>query len=385
MGISEKDKPAASRQMPLAPGLSEQDTVTTGKPSKFRHWFAIGLSVYFVLLLAAGGIAVFFLWKHLEAYEAQSPATAVSRYVDWIQRGEWEAIYAQSDFEPDRLNTKEQYMAYLACLYNGERESIRTAERVSDQPDTKQYNLYMGDRKVTTLTLYPEGTTWRVETALTYQEPVVLTASPEIQLTVNGVAMTDLGIEPVEVGETYFDGPRDAALFPHMRRYTVEGLLNPPEITAATADGQEAVPVEEEDGTLFYYPGNPDEQQEMLELTEKAAKAYTQYFSKDAPKADILNRIYKDTPLYDAVKQSSNYWYGPHSSFSYQSFHIYNLQQYTPDDFTVEVAMEYAVRFYTTRVYPLHYRMRFLRIDGEFRLVSMVADDKVPENMTAKK
>lgn len=120
----------------------------------------------------------------------------------------------------------------------------------------------------------------------------------------------------------------------------------------------------------------------MLALAEKTAKAYSEFLSKDAAKRDILAHIYKGSHFYDAVAGFDNYWYGTHSSHSFENFRLYNLRSYSPDDFTVEASFDYVVQYYRTRKYPTHYTMTFLRIDGRWQLTNLQADDNTQGGTT---
>ena len=89
----------------------------------------------------------------------------------------------------------------------------------------------------------------------------------------------------------------------------------------------------------------------IRDRAEKTAKAYSEFLSKDAAKRDILAHIYKGSHFYDAVAGFDNYWYGTHSSHSFENFRLYNLRSYSPDDFTVEASFDYVVQYYSCLLY----------------------------------
>ena len=45
----------------------------------------------------------------------------------------------------------------------------------------------------------------------------------------------------------------------------------------------------------------------------------------------------------------------------------------------MEASFDYVVKYYKTRRYPTHYTMTFLRIDGRWQLIHLMADDKTLE------
>ena len=104
--------------------------------------------------------------------------------------------------------------------------------------------------------------------------------------------------------------------------------------------------------------------------------------SKDAAKRDVLAHIYKGSTFYAAVTGFNNYWFGPHSSHSFEDLKVYNLTSLSPDEFTVEVSFQYVVQYYKTRKYPTHYTMTFLRIDDRWQLITLQADDKIQTDLS---
>ena len=360
------------------------------KPVKrrFRHWFWIALLLYFLLLLGIGAFALSSLSRFLTRYEAAAPSPAVDRYLTLLRTGDFDTIYAESGFEPTVFTGKADYIAYLRELYR-EPENLHTVEKASDAGEQKQYIVYRGDERVSLLYLDPApvgcDAAWRAHTELRYLEPYTYTVSPQLHLSVNGVDIASSGLTGEEVRTEYYAGIDDHAVAPSLLRYRVEGLLVPPDAQAFTDRGV-AVPLlpDPDEARAFTARGgiSPGEEPEMLALAEKTAKAYSEFLSKDAAKRDILAHIYKGSHFYDAVAGFDNYWYGTHSSHSFENFRLYNLRSYSPDDFTVEASFDYVVQYYRTRKYPTHYTMTFLRIDGRWQLTDLQADDNTQGGTT---
>ena len=368
-----------------APAYPLYEEAGAAKPVKrwFRHWFPVILGVYFLLILGAGAVALSSLSLFLTRYEAGAPAPAVDRYLGLLKSGDFDTIYAESGFEPTAFTGKAEYIAYLKNLY-ADPDDLHTLEKASDSVDSKQYIVYRGDDRITTLALNraPEGSgaAWIVRTDLQYLEPYVYTVSPKFRLRINGTDVSSSGLSGEEVREEFFSGLKDAGDAPSLLRYRVEGLLVPPEAEVLTEQGT-SVPLlaDSNKPNTFVAKGAilPDEESEMLICAEKVAKTYSEFLSKDAAKRDVLAHIYKGSTFYAAVTGFNNYWFGTHSSHSFEDLKVYNLTSLSPDDFTVEVSFHYVVQYYKTRKYPTHYTMTFLRIDDRWQLVTLQADDKV--------
>ena len=159
-----------------APAYPLYEETGAAKPVKrrFRHWFPVILGVYFLFILGAGAVALSSLSRFLTRYEAGAPAPAVDRYLGLLKSGDFDTIYAESGFEPTAFTGKAEYIAYLKNLY-ADPDDLHTLEKASDSADSKQFIVYRGDDRVTTLSLNraPEGSdaAWIVRTDLQYLDP----------------------------------------------------------------------------------------------------------------------------------------------------------------------------------------------------------------------
>ncbi len=378
--------PADGGAPPLEPAVPSG----AGNPGsgKRRPWFWICLLLYFLLLLGIGAFVLFSLSRFLTRYEAGTPSAAVNRYFELLKAGDFDTIYAESGFEPTPFTGKAEYIAYLRDMYR-EPENLHTAEKSLDSDTQKQYIVYRGDERIGVLHLTSNPadspTAWTVRTELVYLEPYTYTVSPQLSLRINGVDIASSGLAGEEVQAEYFTGIENYAEVPSLRRYRVEGLLVPPEAKASTNSGA-SIPLQSDPDKANAYTvcGEvlPEEKTEMLALAEKAAKAYAEYLCKDASKQDALAPIYKGSALYKAISGYSNYWFGTHSAHRFENVQLYGLTGYSPDDFTVEIRFDYVIEYYKTRRYPTHYRMTFLRIDGRWQLIHLLADDNTQESRT---
>ena len=382
--ILESSPPDAETD-PASPSFPEDTAAKRPEKRRFRHWFSVVLLLYFLLLLGIGAFALSSLSRFLTRYEAKAPAPAVDRYLALLQAGDFDTIYAESGFEPTVFTGKTEYISYLRELYR-EPEGLHTVEKASDTDGAKQYIVYRGDERVSTLYLTPApdggDAAWLAHTELHYLDPYTYTVSPRLHLMINGVDVASSGLSGEEVRTAYYAGIKDDSIAPSLLRYRVEGLLVPPAAEAFTDRGI-AVPLlaDPDEANTFTVRGgiHPGEEPDMLELAEKVAKTYSEFLSKDAAKRDALAHIYKGSYFYDAVSGFNNYWFGTHSSHGFENFKLYNLASYSPDDFTVEASFDYVVQYYKTRKYPTHYTMTFLRIDGRWQLTELLADDQTQD------
>lgn len=346
---------------------------------KKRSFFWKAVSIYAVLLLAVGVVALWFFHTYLSTFEAGTTNAALRTYMEWVETENYEAIYEASGFKESGLNTKEQYLAYFKSLFSSAEElTLREKVTVGDNT-TKQYSLYSGNKKLTTLTASrsPEGdgSAWYISTAVTYQKPFKVIASDDMRLTVNGQDINLLSLPSKELGSTLFPAKEGATVaLPVIREYTLEGLLNPPDIRALTLSGENAA-VEIDGQTIRVLATDPDETIEANKtLATEAALTYAEFVSMDASRAQILKYIHKDSAFYETVRTYNNTWFGEHNTHEFRNVVTSDYYSYGSSDFSCTVSFQ---PFYTrgSRVIegiPARFHMTFLRTDDGWKLFTLV-------------
>lgn len=345
-------------------------------PKKKKHVFLKALSIYAVLLLAAAAVGLWFLYSYLAAFEADTPNPTLHKYLEWVESENYEAIYAASGFEESTLNTKEEYLRYLKTLY-ADASDLSLREKVMAD-GSKCYPLYSGDKKLATLLAVrsPEGdgSAWFVTTETVYQEPFTLIASNDVRLTVNGTDIHLLSLISKEVQNEVFPTAEDAEItLPVVHAYTLEGLLNPPVVTALTLSG-EACTVEVDGQTIrVLSPDTETEQQSNKAYAIEAATTYAKFVAKDATRTQLLKYVHKESELYQTIRNFSNVWFNQHDSYEFRDITVTNYSRYADTDFSCIVSFQpiYTKAGKTIEGTPVHYQMTFLQIDGEWWLYSL--------------
>ncbi len=346
-------------------------------PKKKKRVFLKVLSVYALLLLAAAAVGLWFLYSYLAAFEANTPNPALRKYLEWVETENYEAIYEASGFEESGLNTKEQYLVYFDTLFSDAGE-LSLREKTTTDSSRHYYSLYGDDEKLADLVAArsPEGdgSTWYVTTETVYQEPFTLIASDDVRLTVNGTDIHLLSLTSREVQSEVFPTAEDAELtLPVVRAYTLEGLLNPPTVTALTLSG-EACTVEMDGQTIrVLSPDTETVQQANKEFAIEAATTYAKFVAKDATRTQLLKYVHKGSELYRTIRNFSNVWFNTHDSYEFRDITVTNYSRYADTDFSCIVSFQpvYTKEGKTIEGTPVHYQMTFVQLDGEWWLYSL--------------
>lgn len=356
------------------PVYSECDTTPPPKKRKFLKL----LSVYFAVLIVCITVALWFFYNHLKAYEAGTSNAALANYLQWIQDGDYDAIYASSEFEETILNTKEEYFKYLDRLYDGDLSTLSVREKVTSTEDRKDYTIYIEGKRVSNLTLIknPEWgeTAWNYVTEVEYLPPVSIIAGDNVRLTINGVDASLLNLTNESAHETVWNITSEAEDLPIVYRYTLENLLNPPTVEALALSGDVCEVAQTDDYVYEVY----QHVAEMLR-TEREALAqdvtflYAKFVARDAKKEELLKVIHKKSALYQTIRGFDNQWFTGHSSYEFSDVKISAYSQFTSSDFTCEVSFQ--PKYYVGRTpidgAPFHCRVSFVQIEDEWKLVAL--------------
>lgn len=347
------------------------------KPPKKRK-FVKGLTIYFAILMVLITVALWFFYNHLQAYEAKTPSAALANYLQWIQDGDYEAIYAASDFEETVLNTKEEFFKYLDRLYDGDLSTLSVREKVTSTDEHKDYTIYVDNKRVSSLTLIknPEwgDTAWNYVTEIQYLPPVSIIAADNMRITVNGVDVSLLNLTNKPAHETVWSGMSKADDLPAVYEYTLENLLNPPTVEALALSGDVCEVAQTSDYVYeVYQPVAEALRTEREELAQDAAFLYAKFVARDAEKNELLKLIHKDSDLYQTIRRFDNQWFTGHYSYEFSDVKISAYSQFTSSDFACEVSFQpkYYVGKGPIDGTPFNCRVMFVQVEDEWELVAL--------------
>ncbi len=375
--------------MPLKSDEStENDTTVNWKPKKdHKHRFWICLLIYFIVLMIAASVVLIWLNNRLVDYENATPNGALNNYIDRLKEGDFEAIYQDSALQETTFNNKEQILRYLSNTYNGKPNDIRLRERVSTDTDKKEYAVYYDDTRKGIITVTKTDEHWQITPNLVYLSPVTLIAESDARITVNGQDITFLDIPKEEVQPTVYTGVNQTDVLPALYAYTFEGLLNPPTVEGLDLHGNAYTVTASEDGTQYILTKtNTDKQAEYETLAIDAATTYAKFVARDASRNALLKYIYKNSTLYQTIRNFSNSWFTSHESYEFLDLKVSAFHQYTDRDFSCDVSFRptYVRKGKTYEGEPVHYHVAFIQIEDTFLMYALnsVIDTVQPETST---
>ncbi len=374
------DNAIYSEDAPITMPVFEDVALSAKKRSKppKRNRFLPFLGVYaLILLLACIGLLLGFS-NYLTDYEASTPNSALNQYVDWVKTKNFDAIYTAAGFTETVLNNKQDYLQYLQRVYEGTPKEITLRERPTTDKNKQQYALYFDDTRVDILELTPheDKSGWTVVPQLTYQEDCIIYASPETRITVNGQDISLLGITSVPRQTDLFYGLHDTELYPLVNAYTLSGFLNKPTVEALTLSGEVCEILSDADKPNHYFavpPCSTETQQEQETLAAEAAFTYAKFIARDTVRNALLHLIYKESELYDTIRNFSNAFFTKHDSYEFKNVKVHPIRRFTELDFSCEVEFEpyYTTEEKTYKGETVHYRITFLKIEEQWKVISL--------------
>lgn len=345
---------------------------------RWRPRFGLILLAYALLLMIVASFILNSLWDSMESYERSSPSYSVSAFFDTIRDGDFEAVFEQGNYEVSALNSKDSYLAYFRELFDGDLETLSSAEIASSELGIKKYHVYLGEKQLCkiTLTEQPENAEmpWKASIVCDAKHSCTVTAAQETTPLVNGVDISTLGLEPENVTAQYYVGNKteNDPLLPTILRYQVDGLLMPP--TVSGKYGETACDVvkdgEEDNKYLLYLPISEENQAQMNALVEKIAQTYCRFVTRDATKNSVLNLLYKDTVFYDGIKSFYNGWYAQHDYHGFENQKLSGLHRFSEKDFTGDISFTYVIKWgRKTRTYPTENTATFIKVNDQWKVL----------------
>lgn len=326
--------------------LSAIDVELPGKPNqrrraRRRRWFGKALAVYTVLLLGGVGYLLWTLLGVLRIESEKSTRPILETYVEWLEQGDYNAIYDASGFIPTALNTKAEYLAHLKDLYK-DAKSFAVRE-VPSSSGPKHYAIYDGNKKLSdiTLTASPEGNgnSWYVTTDIARQPTYTIIASEDMQLTVNGIDIQLLDLPTENLEETLF--PRmDGSMMeiPAIRVYTLEALINPPVFEAKTVDGGPCVM--ETDDTNTTVLTLPLEENEVYENEDRAVivtSLYAAFMATGTKLDELAPLVHPTSGLYHTLNKYTTETTVDDNIYHLREIEFSNYCRYADDAYTCEI------------------------------------------------
>ena len=320
-----------------------------------------------------------YLWNYLVAYEQHNPSYTVEKYLDLFRNGQLSKLFELESTEFDYFNDEEAYKKYINDNYGNDFSEIK-ALKTKSEGENLNYNIYLGSKKISEITLSPDGKKGKYDMVgwnLSAHNKYPKNHSVKVCIP----SGTALFIDQKEVGKDYLSTEKytvhdyselnDQSLAPKFEVYEVKNLLNKPEITVKNKGGKE-LSFTENNGTFYALEAIPADLEKMIkEKSEFVAVKYALYSILDLKFNDISPYFFKDSGYYKKIKSFANDWYKEHT-FSYDTVKFGEIIQYDETHIVTNISFTYHVNIgYRTNDYNVKYRMSFIKVGEEWLVAQM--------------
>lgn len=341
------------------------------------------------LILVTAALYVFS--KLLYGFEYYSPVVTVEGYYELIKSGDYNVAMDMLGIEGDELNDRSRIIDYFKDLYGDKIESVAYAERKLQRTENNVYfDAYVNGKITQKFVLTKTGEkrmryfdTWTIslidqipKTSLTVHAPI------GVYIKVNGrdIDETYLTEEPLYVIDKY-KNVKDNNKIIETSTYVVKDLIKGYDIEVLSEDNElcELILLEEnEAGTVYRVKRNipAEEIRTMKDIAETITKGYAEFVSNDSKFYNFAPYVYKESKLYDDLKEFYNGWFTKHEDHGFEEVSFFDMEAYDDTHYTLGVEFIFYVHKSGVRHdYPMKYHVYLLKTEDKWLLAELKIEE----------
>lgn len=317
--------------------------------------------LFFLALLLAGLIVLCFLWRGLEDYEKTTPHSALLPVARALEDEDYDALASLCGVDMSRFFDRSQYTDWVKTKF-GAPEGLPVIQESGARGESGEtgWEIVNGNDKRLGFFLAPkEGGGYTVRQPEIPVKSYTIYAPPHLTVTADDHPLNDTEqmTAPKEI-EAFAMLPEE--LRPQMVGYRLQGFTREPKLALLDRSADEYQMEQQEDGSLMFTMRPSGESARALDdYAKKVAKQYALFVSTDITFAQLSPLLVPGTEFYKTLRGFRNMWYVEHSPPLFENLTVSKLMEYSPNDYTVEVAFDFHVvsNKNTVQVIPSHYRL----------------------------
>lgn len=350
------------------------------KHKKKRHIFSIGLLAFFTLLMFAATRIWDYTWNFLEDYEANNIKHAEEEFMEKFRLNKIDDILDEKALQYDRFNRREDYMKYMLDVFGNDYTGAKAVKGRTLEDGSVLYSVYLGNVLFAEYTVSPapDGG-WSCTSADLNDELFVKTHGIKLfvpegaEVRLNGAAADSGFVSSEEYAIHDYDDLDDKALIPKFTVYDTGNIfISEPEAQVFDKNGRELSLTAEKDGLRALPEPDGAQLAEIKAAAEQAALAYAMYITQDTSFEPLKQYLVTDSEFYRRIKNFYHDWYRDHTT-TYDNVVFSDIVMYDESHFKLHIDFDYHVNIgYRTNDYDVEYTMCMIKIDGEWKIASMI-------------
>lgn len=356
----------------------ENRSTTKKRSNKFK----IGFLIFLALDVIAITTALCWLWMNMASYESSMPIHSAEQAAALFENREFAQIREKSGFTSTRFTTEQDLEEYL----KNKLQDVGEIQCIKQRGNTEQITyLLKADQQTiahAVVKKQPENdrfgrSKWELERLEDVWEPMdgyTILAPQHVQVSLNGVTLTEQDQTEAGTPVKGYQGLPEGYEAPAMVQYQIEGLLQQPEVTASTPEGENCMVSATDENNAVQITVQPDQQKidELTQLAMNTAKTCAKFTSEDASFYDLSLSLIPQSEFYNAMRSFYNGWYVSHDSYQFEKESIGDWRQYDPQHISCQLSFQYVVNKGSSRhEFPTAYEVFMVNTENGWKVAHM--------------
>lgn len=342
----------------------------------------------FIICIWAVFFGLTYFYNFLNDYQQSLPVNVINELFYELEKNDYTRAKELSGFIKNDFNTDEDFINYIDSKFLNNYNDLDFIKIDCDE-DIQRYDLYFDDNKKGSIIISKNVNTskygfdlWEVESLdiLTYLADIVVTAPENAGIFINGKPVSEnYKIKTEYLNE--FPLNTEEIEKPCLKTYRLKKLLQTPDITAYTPNGEECdinITEEKPNNIVFTWPKL--KQTQLRDIAKEATENYAYVITQARDNDIFLKYLVKDTQYYKTISTYNSSWYIAQPEISGDKFENFKISEYHEyDEFHAVMNVSFDYTIYTTNgkkesKFPFSYKIYFLYKDNKWQILEMVTN-----------
>lgn len=359
----------------------------TKKKSSFLKVYIIVFSI--LLALIAAGLVV--LWFAMSDMEKNNPESMLNPIVSDLENKNYDSLFKRAPVKETEFETDNAFKDFL--VQNNTAENITFVRKIVADSNEYLYVFKCGDKKIANVTIRKtDGKSFfgNEQFRLESLSPVAdnssaytITAPEDAKVSINGKELNNSYITKKDIAIEELQYVPSSVQKKTLVQYTVDGLINEPQVTAKGFLGNDLkADRKEEDNKIsfsFSYDGAEQDAKQYNELITQVSQAFAMHVTDDLSFTGVAKYLAKDSPIYDIIRRTEFYWYTPHDKFEFKNIQYSDYREYSEDCFSYRISFDhyvYRIKANVTSHKECDYTFVFAKVDDKWLVYDMTINSK---------
>ena len=303
--------------------------------------------------------------KEFAAAESELPESALTAYLEKVEKKDFDGLYEDSLIISKHLNSKDDYIAKMEEIYGDVKVSdIEYAE----VEGTSEYKLASNGKYLATVELLQNSDgSYIASTIFSGDNNYVLEVPTGLQPVVNGITLDNSYLTESNVVASNFDGVESNESAVKVDKYALDNLLSYPESISVVEDSSYVGIQDALSNTIFVGKSTTDLDDTFTSYAVTCAK----FPAQEASVSDVAAISIRNSDWYSRISGMQNTWFTSHSVSNFSNVNAFDVIQQSDDTAIGHVSFDYyASNGEVDRTWHGGYQMTLIKESGTWKIAS---------------